>query len=117
MRRRRDDVVVERHGRLFCEACNRNLTVAESEKSHVHDFLKYDLKEPIDLAPLKQDTEQLIGSSRRAERAGEEGDSDLLDWSIIDIVEVINRNPNLATTGSCSGHDGSPFIGLCLETL
>ena len=107
---RRGHVFFELHGQLFCVACNRNLAPGETETSHIHDFQKYDLSESIDLTLLKRDTQNLITLSRKTERAGEEGDSDLIDWTIIDIVEAIDRNPDLATTGSCSGHDGFPFI-------
>jgi hypothetical protein len=107
---RRDHVIFEQKGQLFCEACNRNLGSLETQTAHVHDFQKYNLTEPIDLAPLKRYTSQLIAASRKPERAGEQGDSDLIDWTIINVVEAIDRNPKLATTGSCSGHDGFPFI-------
>ena len=111
MIQRRDDVIFEREdGQLFCEACNRNLDSHETEETHTHDFQKYDLTEPIDLSALKRSTKRLIAASQKQERDGEEGDSDLIDWSVIDLVEAIDRNPNLATTGSCSGHDGFPFI-------
>jgi CRISPR/Cas system-associated exonuclease Cas4 (RecB family) len=69
---RRDDVISEPNGRPFCSACNRMLISGEAEDSHVHDFLKYDLTERIDLRPLKQSTDQVIKSSRRVDRIGEE---------------------------------------------
>jgi hypothetical protein len=43
---------------------------------------------------------------------GLEGDSDFIDVSIADDVKKINTNPLLVTTGSCSGHDGIPFISV-----
>ncbi len=87
----------------------------ETEATHVHDFQKYDLAEPIDLGPLKKDTQHLIAVSKKPSRDGEEGDSDLIDWTIISLIEAIDRNPNLTTTGSCSGHDGFPFITLVFK--
>jgi len=41
-----------------------------------------------------------------------EGDSDFIDISVVDKVGKINKNPFLVTTGSCSGHDGNPFISV-----
>ena len=61
------------------------------------------------LSQLKEYTRELIDDSKIKH---DEGDDDYIDWTIIPFIERINENPRLVTTGSCSGHNGYPFIGL-----
>jgi len=62
-----------------------------------------------DLSQLKRYTRELIDNSKIKH---DEGDDDYIDWTIIPFIEKINENPRLVTTGSCSGHNGYPFIVL-----
>ena len=68
-----------------------------------------------DLTKLKRSTEIFIKASRKRRHKKEEVVDDYLDYSIINLIEKINLNPDIATTGSCSGHSGYPFISLVFK--
>ncbi len=41
--------------------------------------------------------------------------TDFIDQEIQDALARINTNPLLVTTGSCSGHDGMPFVSVVFK--
>ena len=72
---------------------------------------------------LKEDTERHIQASLAVERNGKEdffdcslkgfvlNHNEYIDLSIIEDIRILNKNPNIVTRGSCSGHDDEePFV-------
>ena len=105
-------------GVTFCTACNRDLKAEETKESHIHDYLKFDASQPMDLGPLKEETRLLLADSSNRGRKWPEGD-DLIDWSILREIAIINGNPEVVPTGSCSGHpldsrriSGQPYVSV-----
>lgn len=70
-----------------------------------------------DLSVLKKDTERLIRMTLKYRGRKRDGSAynDYIDRGITDHLVAINKNPRLATTGSCSGHDGYPFLSLVFK--
>lgn len=60
---------------------------------------------------LKKETADLIKKSKEADYQGREDCGDYLDVSVIGDVERINQNPEVATTGSCSGENHTEYPG------
>jgi|GEM_PF-5930232 len=71
----------------------------------------------INLKDIKEYTDNLIKDSKLIYQKYPKKEywGDYIDQSIISNIETINKNPDLATTGSCSGHDGHPFIALVFK--
>ena len=63
------------------------------------------------MATLKASTRQLVDLSIR-DNGRPDPFEDRIDHEIIATIELINSNPDIATTGSSSGRDGWPFIGV-----
>jgi hypothetical protein len=63
---------------------------------------------------IKEDIKKIVDESKESYRKHPEAEDigDDIDQSIISNIETINENPALATTGSCSGHDGWPYISV-----
>ena len=64
---------------------------------------------------LSAEVFNLLLKSRDLKRKGRPEESDFIDEDVIDSVARINVNPLLVTTGSCSGHDGHPFLSVVFK--
>jgi hypothetical protein len=67
------------------------------------------------MSVLQAQSYDLILKSRELPRTGRPEESDYIDVEIIDQVLKVGGNALLVTTGSCSGHDGYPFLSVVFK--